>query len=51
MIFLLVQTMSNNPSKFILGNFPITRKEESKKKKKKEPSIEELNILDIKIIS
>ena len=43
-----VQTISNNPSKFILGNFPLLRKEETKKKKKKEPTLEELNILDIK---
>ena len=43
-----VQTISNNPSKFILGNFPTIRTEEQKKKKKKEPSLEELNILDIK---
>lgn len=43
-----VQTISNNPSKFILGNFPLIRKEELQKKKKKEQSLEELNILDIK---
>ncbi len=43
-----VQTISNNPSKFILGNFPLLRKEETRKKKKKEPTLEELNILDIK---
>ncbi|MCX6156868.1 MAG: glycosyltransferase family 39 protein [Ignavibacteriota bacterium] len=43
-----VQTISNNPSKFLLGNFPLARKEESKKRKKKEPTLEELNILDIK---
>jgi hypothetical protein len=43
-----VQTISNNPEKFILGNFPLLRKEEAKKRKKKEPTLEELNILDIK---
>ena len=43
-----VQTISNNPAKFILGNFPLARKEESKKRKKKDPTLEELNILDIK---
>jgi hypothetical protein len=43
-----VQTISNNPSKFILGNFPVTKIEVSRKKNKKEPTLEELNILDIK---
>lgn len=44
-----VQTLSNNPSKFVLGNFPSLKKEEKKpKKKKKQLSDEELNILDIK---
>jgi hypothetical protein len=43
-----VQTISNNPSKFILGNFPVTKIEVSRKKNKKEPTLEELNILDVK---
>ena len=43
-----VQTISNNPSKFLLGNFPVTKVEVTKKKNKKEPTLEELNILDIK---
>ncbi|MFA5404562.1 MAG: glycosyltransferase family 39 protein, partial [Ignavibacteria bacterium] len=44
-----VQTLSNNPSKFVLGNFPSLKIEEKKSKKKKSQlSDEELNILDIK---
>lgn len=44
-----VQTLSNNPSRFVLGNFPSIKTEEKKsKKKKKQMSPEELNILDIK---
>lgn len=44
-----IQTLSNNPSKFVLGNFPLLKIEEKKsKKKKKQLSDEELNILDIK---
>jgi hypothetical protein len=44
-----LQTLSNNPSKFVLGNFPSLKKEEIKSKKgKKKLSDEELNILDIK---
>jgi len=44
-----VQTLSNNPSKFVLGNFPSMQTEEKKSKKKKNQlSVEELNILDIK---
>lgn len=44
-----VQTLSNYPSKFVLGNFPVEKRELQKKKKRKtELSVEELNILDIK---
>lgn len=43
-----VQTISNYPSKFKLGNFPILVNEEIRKKKKNKLSNEELNILDIK---
>ena len=43
-----VQTISNYPSKFIFGNFPILINEEGKRKKKSKLSNEELNILDIK---
>jgi hypothetical protein len=44
-----VQTLSNNPSKFILGEFPlVTRSDKITKKKKSGLSDEELNILDIK---
>lgn len=43
-----VQTISNYPSKFIFGNFPILKYEEGKKKKKSQLSNEELNILDVK---
>jgi hypothetical protein len=44
-----VQTLSNHPSRFVFGNFPVEREElRKKKKKKKELSSEELNILDIK---
>ncbi|MCX6166134.1 MAG: glycosyltransferase family 39 protein [Ignavibacteriae bacterium] len=43
-----VQTLSNNPSKFVLGNFPSLKIEEKKSKKKNRLSDEELNILDIK---
>ncbi len=43
-----IQTLSNNPSKFVLGNFPSLKIEEKKSKKKKQLSDEELNILDIK---
>jgi len=43
-----VQTISNHPSKFIFGNFPVLKNEESKKSKKSRLSNEEINILDIK---
>jgi hypothetical protein len=44
-----VQALSNNPSKFVLGNFPSLKIAEKKSKKKKNQlSDEELNILDIK---
>ncbi|MCI0474076.1 MAG: glycosyltransferase family 39 protein [Ignavibacteria bacterium] len=44
-----VQTLSNYPSRFVLGNFPVEQKElQKKKKKRKELSTEELNVLDIK---
>ncbi len=43
-----VQTISNYPSKFIFGNFPILKNEEGKKNKKSRLSNEEINILDIK---
>ena len=44
-----IQALSNNPSKFILGNFPLIKTEEKKTKKKKARlSDEELNILDLK---
>ncbi|MDD5360700.1 MAG: hypothetical protein PHN88_01100 [Ignavibacteria bacterium] len=45
-----VQTLANYPSKFVLGNFPtVTQKEiKGSRKKKSEPTVEELNILDIK---
>lgn len=44
-----VQALSNNPSKFILGDFPTIKSIEKKKKKgKKQPTEEELNILELK---
>jgi len=44
-----VQALSNNPSKFVLGNFPLIKNEEKKTKKKKgQLTDEELNILDLK---
>lgn len=43
-----VQTISNYPSRFLLGNFPVISKDEKKKRKKNELSSEEINILDIK---
>lgn len=44
-----VQTLSNNPAKFVLGNFPLIKSEEKKTRKKKgQPTVEELNILDLK---
>lgn len=44
-----VQALSNNPSKFILGDFPAIKLEEKKKKKnKKQPTEEELNIIELK---
>jgi len=44
-----IQSLSNNPSRFVLGNFPSFKSEEKKTKKgKKQLSDEELNILDIK---
>lgn len=44
-----IQALSNNPSKFVLGNFPLIKTEEKKTKKKKARlSDEELNILDLK---
>ncbi len=43
-----VQTISNYPSRFLLGNLPVIKKDEIKKKKIKELSSEEINILDIK---
>jgi len=44
-----VQALSNNPAKFILGNFPTIKSIEKKSKKgKKQPTDEELNILELK---
>jgi len=44
-----IQALSNNPAKFVLGNFPLIKNEEKKTKKKKgQQSDEELNILDLK---
>lgn len=45
-----VQTLSNNPSKFVLGNFPVATQKDSKtsKKKKYVQQEEDLNILDIR---
>jgi len=44
-----VQALSNNPSKFILGDFPALKSEEKKSKKgKKVQSEDELNILELK---
>jgi hypothetical protein len=44
-----VQALSNNPSKFVLGNFPSLKTEEKRtKSRRKQLSDEELNILDIK---
>lgn len=43
-----VQALSNNPSKFILGDFPAIKSIEKKNKKKKQQSEEELNIIELK---
>ena len=44
-----IQALSNNPSKFILGDFPTIKSIEKKNKKgKKQPTDEELNILELK---
>ncbi len=44
-----VQALSNNPSKFILGDFPTIKSIETKSKKnKKKKSEEELNIIELK---
>jgi hypothetical protein len=44
-----IQALSNNPSKFVLGNFPLIKNEEKKTKKKKgQQTDEDLNILDLK---
>ena len=44
-----VQALSNNPSKFILGDFPTIKSIEKKNKRgKKQPTEEELNILELK---
>jgi hypothetical protein len=46
-----VQAISNNPSVFISGNFPVLKVQEDdtkKKKRKNSPTEEEINILDIK---
>jgi len=44
-----VQALSNNPSKFILGDFPSIKSIEKKNKRgKKQPTEEELNILELK---
>jgi len=43
-----VQTLSNYPSKFVLGNFPVAIHKDKKSSRKKGPTEEELNILDIK---
>ncbi|MEO8211312.1 MAG: hypothetical protein ABI840_12200 [bacterium] len=44
-----IQALSNNPSKFILGDFPTIKSIEKKNKKnKKQPTEEELNILELK---
>ena len=44
-----IEAFSDNPSKFILGNFPSLKIDDKKKRKKKnELSDEDLNILDIK---
>ncbi len=44
-----VQALSNNPSKFILGDFPTIKSIEVKNKKiKKQPTEDELNILELK---
>ncbi|MBK8549941.1 MAG: glycosyltransferase family 39 protein [Ignavibacteria bacterium] len=47
-----VQALSNNPSKFILGNFPeIKTIEKKNKKNKKQKSEDELNIIELKKLS
>ena len=44
-----IQALSNNPAKFILGNFPSLKTQEKKTKKRKyKLTDEELNILDLK---
>ncbi|MEO6695388.1 MAG: glycosyltransferase family 39 protein [Ignavibacteria bacterium] len=44
-----VQALSNNPSKFVLGDFPTIKSIEKKNKRgKKQPTEEELNILELK---
>lgn len=44
-----IQALSNNPSKFILGDFPTIKSIEKKNKRgKKQPTEEELNILELK---
>ncbi len=44
-----VQSLSNNPDKFVLGVFPTEKSTEKKKgKKKNQPTEEELNILELR---
>lgn len=44
-----IQALSNNPSKFILGDFPTIKSIEKKNQRgKKQPTEEELNILELK---
>lgn len=44
-----IQTLSNNPSNFLLGDFPTIKSFEKKNKKgKRAPTEEELNILELK---
>ncbi|MDZ4713047.1 MAG: glycosyltransferase family 39 protein [bacterium] len=44
-----VQALSNDPSKFILGDFPTIKSIEKKNRKgKRQPTAEELNILELK---
>ncbi len=44
-----VQALSNNPSKFLLGDFPTIKSIEKKNKKnKKQPTDEELSIIELK---
>lgn len=44
-----VQSLSNNPSKFVLGDFPTIKSTEKKNKKTKKPlTVEELNIIELK---